>query len=72
MKIKREKHHKRLLTLRNKVRVAGEEVAGAWGNRMMGMKEGTGWNEHWVLYATDESLNSTPETNTTICKLTQI
>lgn len=23
-----------------------------WG---MGIKEGTGWNEHWVLYVTDES-----------------
>ena len=29
----------------------------------MGTKEGTWCNEHWVVYATDESLNSTPETN---------
>jgi len=30
------------------------------------MKEGMWWNAHWVLYATDESLNSTPETNNTL------
>ena len=29
----------------------------------MGIKEGTCRNEHWVLYVSDESLNSTPETN---------
>jgi len=29
----------------------------------MDINEGTWCNEHWVLYATDESLNSTPETN---------
>ena len=35
----------------------------------MGIEEGVGWNEHWVLHATDESLNSTSETNlkTTEC-----
>ena len=27
----------------------------------MGTKEGTCWDEHWVLYVSDESLNSTPE-----------
>jgi len=32
---------------------------------------GFGWacsllNEHWVLYVSDESLNSTPETNTAL------
>lgn len=26
------------------------------------IKEGTRWNEHWVLYAVDESLNYTPKT----------
>ena len=36
---------------------------GRWGNWGMGIKEGTWCNEHWVLYATDESLNSTSETN---------
>ena len=28
-----------------------------------GMKEGTCYDEHWVLCVSDESLNSTPETN---------
>ena len=28
----------------------------------MGIKEGTSWEEHWVLGVSDESLNSTPET----------
>ena len=32
----------------------------------MGIKEGTEYNEHWVLYAADESLNSTSETNNTV------
>ena len=30
---------------------------------MMGIKEGTCGEEHWVLYVSDESLNFTPETN---------
>ena len=32
----------------------------------MGIKEGTCWDGHWVLYVSDESLNSTPETDTTL------
>ena len=32
---------------------------------MMGIKVGT-WDEHWVSYLSDESLDSTPETNTTL------
>lgn len=32
-----------------------------WGNGMMGNKEGTLYNEHWELYTTDETLNSTPK-----------
>ena len=35
-----------------------------WGNRVIGIKEGTRCNEHWALYETDESINSTPENNT--------
>ena len=27
----------------------------------MGIKEGTCWDEHWVLYVSDELLGSTPE-----------
>ena len=26
-----------------------------------GIKEGTCWDEHWVLYVSDESLNPIPE-----------
>ena len=29
--------------------------------RARGMKEDTCWDEHWVLYVGDESLESTPE-----------
>ena len=29
----------------------------------MDRKEGTSYDEHCLLYASDESLNSTPETN---------
>ena len=32
----------------------------------MGIKEGT-CDEHWELDVSDESLNSTPESNFTIC-----
>ena len=32
----------------------------------MDIKEGTWYNEHWVLYATDESVNSMPETSNTL------
>ena len=34
-----------------------------WGNWVMGMKEGMQWNEHQMLYKTDESLISISETN---------
>ena len=30
---------------------------------VMGIKEGTCYDEYWVLYVSDESLNSAPETN---------
>ena len=34
-----------------------------WAKWVMGIKEGT-CDAHWVLYVSDESLNSTPETKT--------
>lgn len=34
---------------------------GEWGKYVIGIKEGT-CDEPWVLYASDESLISTPET----------
>ena len=67
IKDKMEANHKRLLTIGNKLRVAGGNVRGGWGNWVMGIKESAWCNEHWVLYATDESLNSTCETNNTLC-----
>lgn len=36
---------------------------GDWG---MGIREGAWGDEHWVLYAIDESLNSTSDTNDTV------
>ena len=30
----------------------------------MGIKEGTCWDEHWVLYVSDESLDSPPKAKT--------
>ena len=35
---------KRLLTLGNKLRVAGGRCVRRWGNWVMGIKEGTGWD----------------------------
>ena len=42
------------------------EVFGGQGNWVMGIKKGTQGNEDWVLYATDESLNSSSETKNTV------
>ena len=38
---------------------------GGWTKWVMSIKKGTCYDEHWVLYVHDESLNSTPETNIT-------
>lgn len=38
------------------------EVDRGWAKCVMGIKKGT-CDEHWMLYVSDESLNSTPETN---------
>ena len=37
-------------------------MSGGWARWGMGIKEGT-YDEHWVMYGSDESLNSTPEIN---------
>ena len=37
-----------------------------WAKWVMGIKEGTWWDEHWVLCVNDQSLASTLETNTTL------
>ena len=39
-------------------------MTGGWSKWMMGIKEGTCWDEHWVSYVRDESLGSTPEAET--------
>ena len=60
IKTERETNHKKLLNTENKLRVAGGEVWGVWAKWVMGIKGGT-CDEHWVLYLSDESLNSIPE-----------
>ena len=40
-------------------------MGGGRGKQVMGIKEGT-CDEPWMLNASDESLNSTPETNITL------
>ena len=42
------------------------EVGGGWARWVIGTKEGTCYDEHWVLYVSDESLNFTPKTNITL------
>ena len=53
----RKTNHKRLLTIGNK-QGCWKEVGGGWARWMMGTCD-----EPWVLYGSDESLNSTPGTN---------
>ena len=36
---------------------------GMW---VMGTEEGTFWDEHWVLYVSNESQESTPKTKSTL------
>ena len=36
---------------------------GEWDRLVMGIKEGTYCMEHWVLYANNESWNTTSKTN---------
>ena len=47
--------------MENKLRVAGGFVGGGMAKWVRGIKEVTCWDEHWVLYIRDESLESTPE-----------
>ena len=61
----REAIHKRLLNTENELRAVGGEVGEGWVKWVLGTKEGTCWNEHWVSYVRDESLSST-EAKTTL------
>ena len=62
----REANHKRLLYTENKLRVAGGEVGRGMSKWVIGIKECSCCDEHWVLHVNDESQNSTPETNITL------
>ena len=66
IKTQREANHKRLLNTENRLGVARGEVRGGWAKWVMGIKEDAYWDEHWVLYVSDESLGSTLEANTTL------
>lgn len=41
-------------------------MGGEWAKWVMGIKEGTFWDEHWMLCVSDESLNSTSENTITL------
>ena len=62
-KSERETSHERIWTLGNKLRVTEGMGVGGWGDQVMGIKEGICWEDHWVLYATNRSLNPTSKTN---------
>ena len=38
---------------------------GGRGKWVTGIEKGTCWDEHWVMYVSDESQESTPEAKTT-------
>ena len=59
----REANHKRLLNTENRV------DRGERGKWVMGIEEGTCWDEHWVSYVSNESRESTPKTKSTLCTL---
>ena len=60
-KKEREGNHKRLLMMENK---QGWWSGGwGWAKWVLGNKEGTCDDEHWMLYVSDGSFYSTPETN---------
>ena len=61
----REANPERLLNTENKLRVDGGE-AGERGKWVMGTEDGTCWDEHWVLYVSNESRESTHETKSTL------
>ena len=56
----REINHKRLNDT-EQIEGLQREVGGRWARQVMGIKEGT-CDEHWMLYVSDELLNS-PESN---------
>ena len=55
-------NHERVWTLGNKLRASEGRRMGDWDRPVMGIKEGTYFMVHWVLYATNESWNTTSKT----------
>ena len=55
------------LNTENNLRVVGG--MGEKGTWVMDIEEGTCWDEHWVLYVSDESRESTPKTKSTFYTL---
>ena len=62
---KRGANHMKSLNYSEQTEGWWKEVGGGWAKRMMGIKEGICYVEHWVSYVSDESLNST-ETSSTL------
>ena len=60
----REANHKRLLNTENKLRGGGG--VGGRGKWVMGIEEGTCWDEHWLLYGSNEPQEPTPKTKSTL------
>lgn len=58
-----ETNHEGLWTPGNNLRVSEGRGLWGWGILVMGIKEGTGCNEHWVLDTHNESWNATSNTN---------
>ena len=71
IKTSRGTKHKRLLKYRenteNKLSVTGEVWVREWAKWVRGIKEDTCWDEQWVLYTRDQSLESTPEIIVALC-----
>ena len=61
-----EANHKRLLNTENTLSV---HVGGKRGKWVMAIDEGTCWDEHWVLYVSDESQEFTHKTKSTLYTL---
>ena len=55
-------NHERVWTVGNKLRASEGRWVGDCDSPVMGIKEGTCCDEHWVLYVTNESLNFTSKT----------
>ena len=63
-------NHERLWTLGNKLRASEGRGVGDWERPLMGIEEGTYCMEHWVLYANNESWNTTSKNYCMVPKIT--